>query len=71
MGYNFVKFTQVPPRRKNPYPVSMRVGELVDRCPCSASQRSQLKSQMNRLTRDGQEFSVHDDNERLVIRRDK
>jgi len=69
--YNFVAFTQTTPKRKNPYPVSMKVGQVVERCPCSRTQRSQLKGQMRRLLKLGYEFSIYEDRERVVIRKDK
>ena len=69
--YNLVAFTQNTPRRKNPYPVSMKVGQIVERCPCSRTQRSQLKGQMRRLLKLGHEFSIYEDGERFVIRKDK
>jgi hypothetical protein len=68
--FNFVKFTGVQ-RKHNPYPVSMAVGEIVARYKCSNSQRSALRSQMRRLIKMGKEFSIHEDQDNFVIRRDK
>lgn len=68
--YRFEKFTGTI-RKKNPYPVSMKVGDVVERRPCSKAQRSALKSQMRRLIQVGKEFSIHEDSECFVIRRDR
>lgn len=69
--FNFVKFTETNMRKKNPYPVSMAVGEIVARHKCSQQQRSALKGQMRRLIKIGKEFSIHEDRDNFVIRRDK
>jgi len=68
--YNFVKFTGTKRKKQNPYPVSMAVGQIVARYKCSNSQRNALKSQMRRLIKVGKSFSIHEDKDNFVIRRD-
>lgn len=69
MSYNFVKFED-----PNAYatPEKMRVGQIVVREPCMNCYRAQLKTAMRKMMRDkGMAFSIHEDKEKFVIRRDK
>jgi len=67
--YNFVKFDNPKPDAR---PEKMHVGQVVVREPCMNYYRGQLKTAMRKMIREkGMVFSIHEDKDKLVIRRDK
>lgn len=69
MSYNFVRFEDP---KADARPEKMRVGQIVVREPCMNYYRAQLKTAMRKMIREkGMAFSIHEDKEKFVIRRDK
>jgi hypothetical protein len=70
-GYNFVRF-EGQKANENAMPDKMQVGQVVKRKYCMSYYRSQLKSIMRKMMREkGMAFSIHEDEDNFVIRRDK
>lgn len=71
--YRFKKFIRKPNGgRGKPRPYRMQVGDIVERCPCREIYRTDLKNDLRRLMEiNGWEFSIYEDAEKFVIRRDK
>jgi hypothetical protein len=69
MNYNFVRFENP---KSDARPEKMQVGQIVERRPCMNYYRAQLKTAMRKMIREkGMAFSIHEDEEKFVIRRDK